>query len=649
MQILRLGYLHACPGRSFLSPGDNEISSSTISSDSRRSSMSGVAWPRPGATETLPPRPFSLHEGDRPDWPLPDTSSRTNAPTHELMRASSLRGRRRRTLLPESAFRRDSNGFLHSMNNALNQVESGLLHMNRELNALADEEGDHMRRYVPQNESEPMRPHSPARSGPHMDWTFESTQRNPTPPPTLPPFEFVSAQRNSGWPAERYNHHSGETSGLGLDLQVEYPARRTPTRGSEGYFEQRQSMRDSSSTRGTRASSYAHEGSWRSSGPSNEWWSNDTSSPNLPTHMPLRDRLLFRPSGSGHQSVAVSRQPEPVNNRSNNMGSSMQAQPPSATFGRLHRRRLSPPAPPHQPSVSSSLLRPFANQNSSSSPTRSYASRFSHFLPRRNSGRGGGGSSDDNDEWHHAEQATRRFFLRPRGRARPSQSNGDYMRDDEFDDSYEGLLRLAARIGEAKPRGTPSEVIRSMLSCRYADSPGARAEARCPICLDDYAPDDIVTVVKRCSHWFHRECVQVSSMFLVCIRTRADSQMCMVAMAKVYSHALLVSTLILTVLRLTVILELALFAEARLMAKTRNHRPDPALVLLIIPGCRIRLVILLYFRMLFCALECSSVINTLCTYRFCPMRSLCTMRFCEPRTFGLNTYKRRAYSVVNIN
>ncbi|KAG8713306.1 hypothetical protein FRC11_012642 [Ceratobasidium sp. 423] len=509
--------------RSFLSVPDNEIPSSTISTDSRRSSMSvsAVAWPRPGATDAPPPRPFSLHEGDRPEWPPSDTSSRNNGLTHELMRASSLRGRRR-TLLPESASRRDSTGFLHSVNSALHQVESGLLHINRELNALADEGNDHMRHYGSQNEPEPVRPHTPTRPGPHMDWTFESTQRNPTPPPTLPQFEFASPQRNSGWPTERYNHLSGETSSLGLELPLEYPTRRTPTRGPESHFEQRQSARDSSSIRGTRPSSYAHEGSWRSGGPSNEWWSNDASSPSLPTHMPLRDRLLFRPPGNSHQSVAVSRQPEPATNRSNSMGSSMQVQPPSATFGRLHRRRLSPPAPPHQPSVSSSLLRPFANQNSSTSPTRSYASRFSHFLPRRNSGRGGGGSSDDNDEWHHAEQATRRFFLRPRGRGRPPPPSGDYIRDDEFDDSYEGLLRLAARIGDAKPKGTPSEVIRSMVSCRYADSTGARAEARCPICLDDYSPDDIVTVVKRCSHWFHRECVQVSNKFLVCTRTKAD-------------------------------------------------------------------------------------------------------------------------------
>ncbi|CAE6413684.1 unnamed protein product [Rhizoctonia solani] len=507
--------------RSFLSVLGNEISSSTISSDSRRSSMSvsTVAWPRPGATEAPPPRPFPLHEGDRPEWPPSDTSSRNNTLTHELMRASSLRGRRRQTLLPESASRRDSTGFLHSVNNALHQVESGLLHINQELNALADEGDHHTRRYGPQNEPEPAQPHTPSRPGPHMDWALEPTQRNPTPPPTLPQFEFASAQRSSGWPAERYNHPYGETSSLGLELPIEYPTRRTPTRGPEALYEQRQSVRDSSSTRGTRPSSYAHNGSWRSSGPSNEWL-NDASSPSL-LHIPPRDPFLPPSSGSGHQSVAASRQPEPVNGRSNSMGSSMQAQPPSAAFGRLHRRRLSPPAAPHQPSVSSSLLRPFANQNSSTSPTRSYASRFSHFLPRRNSGRGGG-SSDDNDEWHHAEQATRRFFLRPRGRGRPPAPSGDFIRDDEFDDSYEGLLRLAARIGDAKPRGTPSEVIRSMLSCRYADSDGARAEARCSICLDDYAPDDIVTVVKRCSHWFHRECVQVSSKFLVCIRTKAD-------------------------------------------------------------------------------------------------------------------------------
>ncbi|KAF8603048.1 hypothetical protein BDV93DRAFT_443070 [Ceratobasidium sp. AG-I] len=100
------------------------------------------------------------------------------------------------------------------------------------------------------------------------------------------------------------------------------------------------------------------------------------------------------------------------------------------------------------------------------------------------------------------------FFLRPRGRGRTT-SGGDFLRDDEFDDSYEGLLRLAARIGDAKPRGTPAEVIQSMPSGSYANSPGAKAETRCPICLDDYAQEDVVALIKRCSHWFHKECIQV--------------------------------------------------------------------------------------------------------------------------------------------
>jgi hypothetical protein len=531
------------------------------------------------------------------------------------MRASSLRGRRRRTLLPESASRRDSTGFIHSVNNALNQVESGLL----ELSALANEGDNHMHHYGAQNEPESTRPHSPSRSG-HMEWVYESTERNPTPPPTLPPFDFASAQRNPGWSAERYNQPNGGPSGLGLEVSLEYPSRRTPARGPDGYLEQRQNARDSSSTRGTRTSSYTHEGPWRSSAPSNEWWSNDVPPPNLPTHMPLRDRLLFRPSGGSHQPVASSRQPEPVNSRSSNMVSSMQTQPPSATFARLHRRRLSPPAPPHQPSVSSSLLRPFANQNNSTSPTRSHTSRFPHFLSRRNSGRGGGGgSSDDNDEWHHTEQATRRFFLRSRGRGRTQPANGDYLRDDEFDDSYEGLLRLAARIGDAKPRGTPAEVVRSMVSSRYADSPGAREEARCPICLDDYAPDDIVTVVKRCSHWFHRECVQVSTKFLARKEPVANLKSCVcVAMAQVcLVYTALIDVLILIPSYLTVIPALALFVEARPMARNRNPRLDQALVHLTVLGYKIRLMIslLCFLYALLLLASCVYVGFQLCAHR----------------------------------
>ncbi|KAG0244437.1 E3 ubiquitin-protein ligase rnf6 [Actinomortierella wolfii] len=38
----------------------------------------------------------------------------------------------------------------------------------------------------------------------------------------------------------------------------------------------------------------------------------------------------------------------------------------------------------------------------------------------------------------------------------------DYLDDDQVDDSYEGLLRLSEQIGDAKPRGVPTKVLRML-------------------------------------------------------------------------------------------------------------------------------------------------------------------------------------------
>jgi hypothetical protein len=57
--------------------------------------------------------------------------------------------------------------------------------------------------------------------------------------------------------------------------------------------------------------------------------------------------------------------------------------------------------------------------------------------------------------------------------------------DGEFDQSYEGLLRLSARIGEARPTHTPADVIASLPKGMYKEFPNPGGETRCPICLDD--------------------------------------------------------------------------------------------------------------------------------------------------------------------
>ncbi|KAL6303717.1 hypothetical protein BKA93DRAFT_734388, partial [Sparassis latifolia] len=93
-------------------------------------------------------------------------------------------------------------------------------------------------------------------------------------------------------------------------------------------------------------------------------------------------------------------------------------------------------------------------------------------------------------------------------------------RDDELDASYEGLLSLAEFLGEAKPRGTPADVVASLPSGVYRDwaSPG-NTEERCPICLDDYQPTDPVLKLSACSHWFHKGCIEVCCKWLSLPRT----------------------------------------------------------------------------------------------------------------------------------
>jgi len=85
---------------------------------------------------------------------------------------------------------------------------------------------------------------------------------------------------------------------------------------------------------------------------------------------------------------------------------------------------------------------------------------------------------------------------------------GDFMMDDEFDESYDGLIRLGAILGEVKGRGTPQEVINGLPTATYKDwATDADCETRCPICLEDYVMDDPTRRLPECNHWFHRDCI----------------------------------------------------------------------------------------------------------------------------------------------
>ncbi|KAI0254586.1 hypothetical protein BJV78DRAFT_1121355, partial [Lactifluus subvellereus] len=82
-------------------------------------------------------------------------------------------------------------------------------------------------------------------------------------------------------------------------------------------------------------------------------------------------------------------------------------------------------------------------------------------------------------------------------------------RDEDFDSSYESLLSLAATIGEVRPRHTPDHVIESLPTSTFKVWRNAESDQRCPICLDDYQEDDQVMKLSDCSHWLHKNCLQV--------------------------------------------------------------------------------------------------------------------------------------------
>ncbi|GAA5995375.1 uncharacterized protein JCM10292_005133 [Rhodotorula paludigena] len=113
----------------------------------------------------------------------------------------------------------------------------------------------------------------------------------------------------------------------------------------------------------------------------------------------------------------------------------------------------------------------------------------------------------------------------------------NYLDDDEFDTSYEALLRLSERLGDAKPKGVSPEKLASLRTFKYSKWPfpartspappapiastsavtmdkgspafarkGLEKEERCPICLTDYDDDDEV-MLGQCGHGFHAECL----------------------------------------------------------------------------------------------------------------------------------------------
>ena len=59
------------------------------------------------------------------------------------------------------------------------------------------------------------------------------------------------------------------------------------------------------------------------------------------------------------------------------------------------------------------------------------------------------------------------------------------QRDEDFDESYEGLLSLSAALGEVKPKSTPASILSELETAEYKDWATSESDQRCPICLDD--------------------------------------------------------------------------------------------------------------------------------------------------------------------
>lgn len=108
----------------------------------------------------------------------------------------------------------------------------------------------------------------------------------------------------------------------------------------------------------------------------------------------------------------------------------------------------------------------------------------------------------------NATGSRRRRYVSLTGRGPRRFALADYMRDEEFDSSYENLMRLSEVMGDANPKKTSSAILESLEKAEYKDWATADSDERCPICLDDYSPTDPVMKLNNCSHWLHRDCLQ---------------------------------------------------------------------------------------------------------------------------------------------
>lgn len=120
--------------------------------------------------------------------------------------------------------------------------------------------------------------------------------------------------------------------------------------------------------------------------------------------------------------------------------------------------------------------------------------------------------------------------IRSMFRSMARRNMGDYMPDELFDSSYEGLLSLGETLGEVRSKATPADVIASLPTGTYQAWAKEDSETRCPICLDDYGHDDVVTKLVECTHWLHKACLEqwlkTANTCPVCRKKVKDSPKC---------------------------------------------------------------------------------------------------------------------------
>ena len=97
----------------------------------------------------------------------------------------------------------------------------------------------------------------------------------------------------------------------------------------------------------------------------------------------------------------------------------------------------------------------------------------------------------------------------------------NYVDDDEWDSSYEALIRLSERLGDVKPKGVSQDKLAALRVFEYKDwpassrqdgggrglMPAGEKDARCAVCLADYEEDDEVMLLE-CEHGLHAECMR---------------------------------------------------------------------------------------------------------------------------------------------